>query len=333
MHTLASIRGGRCLSTAYRGSSHKLNWACAKGHRFSRTPASVKHGAWCLTCRGRRVHTIEEMHSVAHERGGACLSLEYRSMRAPLKWRCETGHTWTACAETVLRGSWCPDCFGQSRGSIAKLRELARTRGGVCLSDTYVNNLHKLRWRCRQGHEWDARPMNIVMGTWCPTCANVSRTRKGKRKRTLDEMQALAANRGGRCTSDAYANYATKLEWQCHAGHQWNATPKSIIHGSWCPQCAVEDRGTLQRCKELARTRNGACRSIKYVSGRLPIAWSCHAGHPFELSWLQAKGGAWCPTCAQAKASRRAPTSSPPAQSQDLWPEHPEQSDCTKHSH
>ncbi len=297
MHNVAAIRGGRCLSTTYRGSSEKLRWSCRHGHEFSRTPASVKQGSWCMLCRGRSEHSIEQMQAVARENGGVCLSTRYRSMRTPMKWQCETGHTWTACAETILRGSWCPDCYGQSRGSIEKLRELARMRGGACMSDQYINNLHKIRWRCRHGHEWEARPMNIVMGTWCPVCAAVARGRKGKRKRTLEEMQALAATRGGRCTSDVYANYSTKLEWECREKHRWNATPKSVIHGSWCPVCAVEARGTLQRCKDLARRHDGQCLSTSYVSGRIPVSWACHAGHRFALSWLEAKGGKWCPQC------------------------------------
>ncbi len=330
MHNIAAVRGGQCLSPAYRGSGEKLRWRCDQGHEFERTPASVKQGSWCLRCRGRNEHSIENMHAIAHERGGKCLSKRYRSMRTPMKWQCETGHTWTACAETVLRGSWCPECFGQSRGSIEKLRELARMRGGVCMSDHYVNNLHKLRWRCRHGHEWDARPMNIVMGTWCPTCAKVARGRKGKRKRTLEEMQALAATRGGRCMSDAYANYSTKLEWQCREGHQWMATPKSIIHGSWCPVCAVESRGTLQRCKELARSRGGQCLSTSYVSGRLPISWSCHAGHRFTLSWLQAKGGKWCPVCARSGAHAKSQTRRHTHVAAAPEPRH---HSCTRHVH
>ena len=43
--------------------------------------------------------------------------------------------------------------------TIEEMHEIARSRGGTCLSETYVSS--KLRWRCAQGHEWEATPNNV----------------------------------------------------------------------------------------------------------------------------------------------------------------------------
>jgi hypothetical protein len=52
MRLLANSRGGVCLSSAYLGSNVKLDWQCAKGHRFPATPGNVKHKkSWCIKCR------------------------------------------------------------------------------------------------------------------------------------------------------------------------------------------------------------------------------------------------------------------------------------------
>jgi hypothetical protein len=52
MRLLANSRGGVCLSSAYLGSNVKLDWQCAKGHRFPATPGNVKHKkSWCINCR------------------------------------------------------------------------------------------------------------------------------------------------------------------------------------------------------------------------------------------------------------------------------------------
>ncbi|QQX88025.1 hypothetical protein JJQ59_21680 [Cupriavidus necator] len=38
-------------------------------------------------------------------------------------------------------------------------------------------------------------------------------------------------------------NTSTKLTWECHRGHVWQATPGKVKHhGHWCPQCAILDR-------------------------------------------------------------------------------------------
>ncbi|NNN04523.1 MAG: zinc-ribbon domain-containing protein [Elusimicrobia bacterium] len=52
------------------------------------------------------------------------------------------------------------------------MREIARARGGRCLSRKYINSKTKLWWQCGVGHKkWAARPANIKVGSWCPECS------------------------------------------------------------------------------------------------------------------------------------------------------------------
>ena len=58
------------------------------------------------------------------------------------------------------------------------------------------------------------------------------------RRLTIEEMQALAAKKGGKCLSTQYINSKIKLKWQCAEGHIWEATPSSIKNGgTWCTEC------------------------------------------------------------------------------------------------
>ena len=45
-------------------------------------------------------------------------------------------------------------------------------------------------------------------------------------KSTIEEMQKLAEERGGKCLSKKYRNRYSKLTWQCKEGHQWDAIYK-----------------------------------------------------------------------------------------------------------
>jgi hypothetical protein len=57
---------------------------------------------------------------------------------------------------------------------IEEMRDLARRRGGECLSPKYTNLGTELLWRCREGHEWSASPRSIKHAkTWCPICAKM----------------------------------------------------------------------------------------------------------------------------------------------------------------
>lgn len=104
--------------------------------------------------------------------------------------------------------------------------------GGKCLSDDYTNNSVLLRWECAKGHTWQAKPVKIMIGHWCRTCA-VERTRLG-----VEKMHDAAAMHGGKCLSETDVNTITPLEWQCMDGHTWSARPESIIRtGSCCPVC------------------------------------------------------------------------------------------------
>jgi hypothetical protein len=59
-----------------------------------------------------------------------------------------------------------------------------------------------------------------------------------KSKYTIQDMRILAESRGGKCNSLEYTHSHLKLEWECYQGHIWNAAPRSILSGSWCPSCS-----------------------------------------------------------------------------------------------
>ena len=120
------------------------------------------------------------------------------------------------------------------------MNKIAMKRGGRCLSETYIDSKTKLQFECEYGHKWYAIPMNIKLGTWCPTCA----TRDGilYPKGTLEDMQRIARERHGECLSNEYIRSKFKLKWRCEFGHVWNTTPTLIKQGHWCPRCAIERR-------------------------------------------------------------------------------------------
>src|SRR5579862_6543073 len=106
--------------------------------------------------------TIQNMCDLAHSRGGKCLSRAYLDAHAKLRWRCAKGHEWVASVTSVRNGgSWCPVCAGYSPLTLKGMMSIAHSRGGECLSKKYINNSSNLRWRCAEGHTWEATPGNV----------------------------------------------------------------------------------------------------------------------------------------------------------------------------
>jgi len=232
MRKLAGSKRGKCLSTEYVNALTKLKWMCKEGHIWEAKPNEIKSGRWCSYCAGKAKLTIEEMQELAKRKGGKCLSTEYINNNTKLKWQCGEGHTWEATPHGIKSGKWCPYCAGLVKLTIEEMQELAEEKDGKCLSAEYINNHTKLRWQCKEGHMWEARPCDIKNSIWCPTCAGIT-------KLTIEEMQRLAKRKGGKCLSTEYINTDTKLKWQCKEGHTWEAKPHSIKSGEWCPICST----------------------------------------------------------------------------------------------
>jgi len=251
MQAIAKERGGKCLSKKYVNDRTKLEWECASGHRWKAIPGNVRRGSWCPTCANRNsgeYHklTIQDMQKIAKSRSGKCLSKKYVNNETNLKWECAEGHRWKARPSAVKNGSWCAKCYGNTKKTIEQMRRFAESKKGKCISKKYVNSQTNLKWECARGHQWLARPAHILSGqSWCSACS-------GKKKKTIEQLKALAKERGGRCLSKNYKNAHAKYEWECGLRHRWEATFGSIQNGTtWCPECSA---GISERiCREYFR--------------------------------------------------------------------------------
>lgn len=171
MKIIAKKNGGKCLSEEYINDSTKLLWECSQGHQWKAVPNSIKQGRWCPQCGIKRRSdvrklTIEEMQVLAENKEGRCLSIKYVNSKTNLLWECSQGHQWDARPADVRQGHWCPHCSGTARLTIDDMYQLAEERGGKCLSAEYINNRTKLLWECFHGHQWEAPPDKIKLGSY-----------------------------------------------------------------------------------------------------------------------------------------------------------------------
>jgi len=187
--------------------------------------------------------TIEEMHEIARNKGGKCLSHNYLNCHTKLQWQCKEGHIWETEPNAIKnRNTWCLLCANKKiaegrKATIEQMQELAKKYNGWCLSTEYVGKDIHLDWKCSEGHTWSASPNNVKRGTWCPICNGGG---SNSQDFYLKQCQKLADERKGKCLSSIYINDRTKLQWQCKYGHIWWAVPSSIKNNeSWCPQCNI----------------------------------------------------------------------------------------------
>jgi len=177
---------------------------------------------------------------------------------------------------------------------LEKIQEIAESKNGKCLSEVYYGSNNKLLFECKNDHQWKATPTHIKRGVWCPVCAN---NKSGESQRlTIEDMQKLAEEKGGKCLSEKYINTTTKLRWQCSKGHIWNAQPNNVKTGNWCPYCAGKYK-TITDMQKLASTKGGNCLSEHYITAKTKLLWECEKGHQWMAFPDSITRGTWCFKC------------------------------------
>lgn len=304
---LASLKNGKFLSETYVNVKTKYKWECSKGHVWSATYNDIQKNHWCPYC---RKHSLEDAEALAKRKNGKLLSTVYRNCTEKLIWECKEGHQWPASFSSVQNGSWCPHCAGNAKHTLAQMQEIAKERGGTCLSDTYKGANHPLVWKCSEGHVWSTKIGVILRGSWCGVCSS------NRRKKSIEDAQKLAEQRQGLCLSKVYIDSHSPLEWKCSEGHVWPAPYERIRSGSWCPTCAREKtktnilkgrkpRKTIEDAQALALKKNGLCLSVVYVNSYAKLEWECADKHRWPAAYNDIRKGHWCPVCAREKKRKQ----------------------------
>ncbi len=192
-------------------------------------------------------------------------------------------------------------------------KQFAIGKNGKCLSIEYKNNKTKMKWKCSENHEWEARFHDIKngkdQGTWCPTCGNL---KKGlSRRLTIEDCKEFAISKNGKCISTEYKNIDTNMRWKCSKNHEWSTRFDKIKNkGTWCPQCGIKktadaQRLTIAECKEFAISKNGKCISTEYKNNKTKMKWKCSEDHEWGATFHDIKnGGRWCPQCSSGRSEQ-----------------------------
>lgn len=236
----AQKKGGKCLSLKYINNTQKLKWQCRSGHVWIMTTMQIKQGSWCQQCRKDKIKegVFKEISAIAKKQGGKCLSPKYVYKSSSLKWQCSLGHEWSALANHIKAGQWCPTCGKEKRRtglrkySVSEIKKLALKRKIKLLSKEYINLNLLLTWECDKGHVWSASTYSVIIAnSGCRPCLNESM------KLSIEEFQQLAISRKGKLLSKEYISIGKHLEWQCEKGHKFSAVAASIKRGGWCGVC------------------------------------------------------------------------------------------------
>jgi len=253
---IAKDKGGKLLSKEYINVDSSLDWQCKNGHKFHLSGYLVKNkNKWCPHCNAGKdvaivpvgqkfLYDIEDMHKLAKEKGGLCLSKKFEGSNTKLKWQCNEGHEWLATPVKIRFGSWCKICrYEQNaiarRLPLSDIIKIVADNEGKLLSTgkSYFLSFPLIKIKCAQGHVWETDIKYIKSGTWCPDC--MYDTMSLKTRLPFSHYQKLVTRKGGKLLADEsdYLNSQSKLTIRCKKGHVFEQIGTQLNAGYWCRQC------------------------------------------------------------------------------------------------
>ncbi len=169
-------------------------------------------------------------------------------------WKCSKNHTWEAQIEKRARGQGCPYCSNHKllkgfNDLETKAPHLAKEwnyakNANLSPSDIFPCSNKKVWWICENGHEWEDTPNHrFSRNDGCPYCSG-HKIEKGFND--LTKTHPLLAKEwdykrnGILKPNDFSQGSGKKVWWQCHLGHEWQATISSRSRGNGCPICKKE---------------------------------------------------------------------------------------------
>lgn len=301
--------------TVTAGSGKKLAWKCLQGHQylavvFSRT----SQGTGCPYCSGHKVlagfNDLKTTNPlVAHEADGWDPKMYTKGSNEKKKWICKRGHKWTVQISHRSRGSGCPVCANQTIepgfNDLATLNpKLSEEAYGWDPSLVAPQSNKKRKWKCSQGHVWEAKPSDRTRGNGCPVCSG-QKVAPGIND-LLTLFPEIAKEADGWDPSLVTPGSGISKHWICSKGHKWKAIVYSRKKGNGCPYCS--NKKVLIGFNDLATTNPLLAseafgwdpRTVTRSSGVSKI-WVCGFGHKWNSPVARRSSGSGCPYCAGQK--------------------------------
>ncbi|MCK4529174.1 hypothetical protein KAW18_17560, partial [candidate division WOR-3 bacterium] len=191
----------------------------------------------------RRKITIEFIRAEVEKEGYRLVTKIYKNSKQKLELICPRGHTYfVSWNHWDSHNSRCDRCYIEdTKPSIEFIRSDFEKYEFTLLSDVYINNRTKLKYRCPNGYEHQ-----ITWGHWntskarCP-CKKCNPTGYNL-KYTLEQAVQEYKKIGYILLETEYINCRINMKCICDKGHIVYMSLYAIMHGHECLVCEIANR-------------------------------------------------------------------------------------------
>ena len=300
------------------GSHSKKSWKCSLGHTWEVAIAfRARGGTNCPTCAGKKVRAgFNDLESkfpeVSVEAFGWDPSTVSASSAKEVQWKCPLGHIYLArvYSRTGLNPTGCSIC--SNREVLAGFNDLATTHPKIAPhayewdpTQVSAGMAAKKKWKCANGHIYEAAIYVVTSGHGCGVCANlVIQDGINDLATSHPELSKFAV---GWDPSKTHSGSGNIVEWKCQQGHTFKA---SILNraqkGTGCSVCnnktvqvGFNDLSTTHPL--LALQANGWDPTTRTAESHVKASWKCERGHEWLAQINSRSRGRSCPICSNQK--------------------------------
>lgn len=246
MRHLAIERGGELLTSKYTSAKTKMEWRCSAGHLFSATWNNVSKGTWCAQC---NIHSGEELVRLTLE----AIFSEHKFPKVRpdfLKWKRNRNLELDGYCEKLKLAFEFDGRQHFQETLYSSGMELSEIKGRDKFKDEILKNHGIALIRVRYDDDLSHLP-DLIKSRVPPDridllaydyCVDLDRNILFRNTDKLRRFNAIAESKSGKCLSDNFVNFDTKLEFECKSGHRWFAYPDNILKGKWCKKCSHKSR-------------------------------------------------------------------------------------------
>lgn len=305
----AEQRGGKCLSTKWKGTLSRYEFECGDcGHVWHTTWGIVKQGSWCPKCGELyiREHWARDVFECLFEakfprttkvtawlhygKGRYYILDGYNdSLKIAFEYHGEQHHKMVKHFGRTL----------ENQQHVDKAKRDICADNGVTLIEIWA----------KSGKE----TLNDLVSEVCSILESsgvlIERARllnlkiRSAPSRMLQRLHREASARDGECLSSLWTGARAKYSFRCSCGYEWETTANSIFaNNSWCPECGRQKRNATaaatikrktpdrQKSKELlnaishlANQNNASLLSTKWTGRMSKYHFVLADGREFEI--------------------------------------------------
>lgn len=174
-------RSIQLIKGSLKGANRHAEWECLKDKShptWKATPSGVLRGTECPACNGHEKLTPAVIKRKLKNRPVRLLSDVVDGSNYKVFWKCltdESHENWQSTVGSVLAGSGCPECSGNSRLNEQKINARLKNRLIKIQSGTFKRTSDYATWHCQAGKnhpDWISNVSSILGGVGCPDCAD-----------------------------------------------------------------------------------------------------------------------------------------------------------------